>query len=149
MVAIVTDIPAHRRTKLWQDKSRKPGARLLFTFGKHEGSWGMMDQRLDWQGQCHREYGTQGKGKPLKAALQEARAPACSSWCAVPDWCSPAGHPHACPKCGPGKPWRLPLRSQARPFDRPSQRVFRTAKTRVCGQELLLLYSSHNSSGQL
>ena len=29
IVATMADVPVHLRTKLWQDKSRKPGARLL------------------------------------------------------------------------------------------------------------------------
>ena len=33
IVATMADVPVHLRTKLWQDKSRKPGAWLLCTFG--------------------------------------------------------------------------------------------------------------------
>jgi hypothetical protein len=73
IVATMADVPVHLRTKLWQDKSRKPGARLLFTFGDRKWSWGTLDRMHEWQGQRHREYEAQGKGKLFKAALQECK----------------------------------------------------------------------------
>ena len=69
----MTDVPVHFRAKLCQDKSRKTGARLLFTVGDRKWSWGTLDRMHDWQGQRHREYEAQGKGKLFKAALLECK----------------------------------------------------------------------------
>ena len=70
------------------------------------------------------------------------RAPACSSWCAVP--VTGARRLAIRMRGLSARSRETPLRSQARLVDRPSQHAFRNAKRKVCGQELPLVLCTHH-----